>query len=131
MRWRKRHFDAFRQSTRRHGLGLEHDIVKTRRVHLLPDLDQVAVRTLHQAIHHFDHIQTGTQRAVDGAHFEPDDAAAQNQHALGNLFELQGAGGVDHARVVGHEGQAHGLRTGCDDGVFEGDDFLGAGLVLA
>ncbi len=100
-------------------------------VHLLPDLDQVAVGALHQAVHHFDHVQARAQRAVDRAHFQADDAAAQDQHALRHALQRQRAGGVDHARVIGHEGQAHGLAAGGDDGVLEGDDLLGAGLLLA
>jgi hypothetical protein len=42
---------------RRHGLGLEHELVEARRVHLLPDLDQVAVGALHQAVEHFHHVE--------------------------------------------------------------------------
>jgi hypothetical protein len=30
-------------------------------VHLLPDLDQVAVGALHQAVHHFHHVQARAQ----------------------------------------------------------------------
>jgi hypothetical protein len=37
-------------------LGLQHDVVEARRVHLLPDLDQVAVGALHQAVEHLDHV---------------------------------------------------------------------------
>ena len=35
----------------------------------------------------------------------------KNQHAFGDFFERQGAGAIHHAGVVGHEGQAHGLRA--------------------
>jgi hypothetical protein len=66
-----------------HRLGLEHDVVEARRVHLLPDLDQVAVGALHQAVHHLDHVQARAQRGVHGAHFQADDAAADDQHLLG------------------------------------------------
>jgi hypothetical protein len=84
----------------RDGLGLEHDVVETLGVHLLPDLHQVAVGALHQAVQHFHHVQAGAQRAVDRAHFQADDAATQNQHALGHFFERQCSGAVHHARVV-------------------------------
>jgi hypothetical protein len=50
---------------------------------------------------------------------------------LGTSLQRQRAGGIDHARVVGHEGQAHGLAAGGDDGLLERDHLLGAGLVLA
>ncbi len=52
-----------------HGFGFEHDVVKTRGVHFLPDLDQIAVGSLHQPVHHFNHIKARAQRAVNGAHF--------------------------------------------------------------
>ena len=70
---------------------------------------------MHQAVHHFHHIQACAQRAVHGAHFQADDAAAQDQHVLGDFFEFQGAGAVHHAGIVGHEGQAHGLAADGDD----------------
>jgi hypothetical protein len=63
-------------------------------------------------------------------HLQADDAAAQDQHALGYLFQGQRARAVHHARVFGHEGQAHGLAAGGDDGALECDDLLGAGLLL-
>jgi hypothetical protein len=106
-------------------------MLSKRCVHLLPDLDQVAVGALHQAVHHLDHVQARAQRAVDRAHFQADDAAAEDQHAFGHFLERQRAGGVHHARVVGHEGQAHGLRAGGDDGALERHHLLAAGLVLA
>jgi hypothetical protein len=34
-------------------------IVEAVRVHLLPDLDQVAVGALHQAVEHLDHVERG------------------------------------------------------------------------
>jgi methyl-accepting chemotaxis protein len=87
--WCKRDLDAFGRGLGAHGLGLEHDVVEALGVHLLPDLDEVAVGTLHQAVEHFDHVQARAQRAVDGAHLQADDAAAQDQHALGYLFQGQ------------------------------------------
>ena len=88
----ERHLNAFGQGACAHRLGLEHDVVKTRRVHLLPDLDQVAIGALHQAVEHFHHVQARAQRAIDRAHFQADDAAAQDQHALGYFFQFQGTG---------------------------------------
>jgi len=81
----ERHFNAFRQGAGAHCFGLEHDVVKALGVHLLPDLDQVAVGALHQAVHHFHHVQARAQDAVHRAHFQPDDAAAQNQHPFRHL----------------------------------------------
>jgi hypothetical protein len=48
---------------------------------------------------------------------------------LGTL-QVQRAGGVDHARVVGHEGQAHGLLPAAMMAL-ELHHLLAAGLVLA
>jgi hypothetical protein len=127
----KRDLNAFGQGACGDGLGLEHDVVEALGVHLLPDLDQVAVGALHQAVEHFHHVQARAQRAVDGAHLQADDAATQDQHALGDFLERQGTCAVHHARVFGHEGQAHGLAAGSDDGLLERDDLLRAGLFLA
>ena len=97
-------------------LGLEHDVVEARRVHLLPDLDQVAVGALHQAVEHLDHVEPRAERRVDRAHLEADDAAADDQHALGVLAQFERAGRVDDARIVlGQERQLHRLRAGGDD----------------
>jgi hypothetical protein len=50
---------------------------------------------------------------------------------LGHALQRQRAGGIDHARVVGHEGQAHGLAACGDDGLLERHHLFAAGLVLA
>ncbi len=116
-----------------HGLGLQHDVVEARRVELLPDLDQVAVGALHQAVEHLDHVEPRAQGRIDRAHLEPDDAAAEDQHALGFDAEFERAGGVDHARILRHEGQVHGLRTGRDHAMPELDRLrlAGGGLAVA
>jgi hypothetical protein len=38
-------------------LGLQHDVVEARRVHLLPNLHEVAVGALHQAVEHLDDVE--------------------------------------------------------------------------
>jgi hypothetical protein len=50
---------------------------------------------------------------------------------LRRLAQLQRAGGVDDALVVGQEGQAHRLRTRGDDALAELHDLRLAGLALA
>ena len=42
------------------GLGLQHHAIEARLVHSLPDFDQVAVRTEHQTVEHFDHVEPRT-----------------------------------------------------------------------
>ena len=44
--------------------GLEHQTVEAVRVHLLPDLDEVAVGALHQAVEHLDDVELGAQRRI-------------------------------------------------------------------
>jgi hypothetical protein len=123
------HLDAFGRGLGAHGLGLEHDVVEAVLVHLLPDLDQVAVGALHQAVHHFDHVQARAQRAVHRAHFQADDAAADDQHLLGTPCS---ASAPVESTTRGSSGmkQAHGLAAGGDDGLLERPPFA-AGLVLA
>ena len=58
------------------------------------------------------------KRAIDSAHLQADDAAAQDQHALGHFLQRQRAGAVHRTRVFGHKGQAHGL--GASGNVREG-----------
>jgi hypothetical protein len=89
---------------------------------------QVAVGAGHQGVQHFDDIDARAERRVNGSHLQPDDAAADDQHALRDSREQQRAGGVDDARVFGHEGQLHRLRTGGDDCFGKLDDSLAGRL---
>ena len=104
---------------------------KRARVLLLPHLDEVAVGAGHHAVEHFDDVDARAERRVHGRHFETDDAAADHQHPLRNRLELQRAGGIDDARIVGNERQLHRLTAGGDDRLLEPDGLLLAGLVLA
>lgn len=56
----------------------------------MPDLEQVAVRVQHQAIHHLDHVQARAQRGIHRTHFETDAAAG----------EACGQRAVEHAVIV-------------------------------
>jgi hypothetical protein len=106
------------------GLGLQHDLVEAAGVLLFPDLDRVAIRALHQAIHHFDDIDFGAQGGIDGGHFEADDAAADDQHLLRHEAQFERPGRIDDARVFRDEGQMHRRRAGGDDALLELDDLL-------
>ena len=111
-----------------HRLRLQQDVVEARRVELLPDLDQVAVGALHQAVEHLDDVEAGAERRVHRAHLEADDAAADDQHALGLHRQLERAGRGDDARVVlRHERQLHRLGAGGDDRAREADRRRAAG----
>ena len=50
---------------------------------------------------------------------------------FGIALQLERAGRIDDARIVGHERQLHRLAAGGDDRLLELDDLLLAGLVLA
>ena len=86
---------------------------------------------MHQAVHHLHHVKAGTEGRVDGAHFEPNDAAADDQHLLRYFFERQRPRRVNDTRIIGDEGQAHHLRARRDDGFVEANDLLLAGFLLA
>ena len=122
--------DALGRGLGGHGLGLQHDVVEAAGVHLLPHLDQIPVGAEHHAVQHFHHVDARAEGGVDGGHLQADDARAHHQHPLRDAGEFQRAGGVHHARIVGHERQFHRLGTGGDDRLLEAHDFLGAGLVL-
>ena len=64
-----------------------------------------------QAVHQFNHGDFRTQRVIDGGHFEADDAAADDQHALRHRRQFQRAGGIDNARIVVRK-----ARDFCDRG---------------
>ena len=85
---------------------------------------------MHESVHHLDHIQACAQCAVDRAHLQADDAATQDQHALGYFGQLQCACAVDHAGIVGHERQMHRLAARGDDAGFETHHLCLAGFVL-
>src|SRR5690606_14855551 len=91
--------DAFLQCLDAYSLGLQHDAVEALLVELLPYLDQVTVCALHQAIHHFDHVDACAERGINRCHFQADDAAADDEHLLRHTAQLQRAGGIHDARV--------------------------------
>ena len=126
----KRHFYAFGHGAGRHGFGFQHQVVKARGIHLLPHLHQIAVCALHQTIGHFHHIDAGTQGAVDGRHFQTNDATTHHQHALGHFGKLQSTGAVDHPRVIGKQRQMNRLTARRNDAVFKTHYLFAAGFVL-
>ncbi len=112
-------------------LGRGHDAIEARLVDLFPDAHQVAVRARHQAVHHLDHVQARAERRVDGAHFQADDAAADDQHALGHRAQFQRRSGIEDARILRNERQPRHLRTDGDDRLPEAHHLFRARLVLA
>ena len=59
------------------------------------DLGQVAVQHGQHMIQCFDDSDLGAERSVSTRQFQTDDASADDDHALGELFQAQRAGGVD------------------------------------
>ena len=90
-------------------LVFEHDSVEARLVHLLPDLHQVAVGALHQAVEHFHDVEAGAERRIHGAHFQPDDAAADHQHALRDRRAVRAR--RSNRRCADHRGRRAGSPT--------------------
>ena len=74
------------------GFGLEPDIVEAPCVEFLPNRDQVAIRSGHQRVEHFHNVEPGSQGRIDRAHFKSNDAAADDQQALGQGAKFQSAG---------------------------------------
>src|SRR4029079_15371648 len=107
-------------------LRLQHDPIETRRIHFLPDGDEIAIGARHQAVEHLDDVNPRAQYEIDGRRFKPDDAAAKNQHFLRDGPQLEGAGRIDDARIARNKGQGCSFGTGGDDGGLEADDFWGS-----
>ncbi len=92
----------------------------------MPDLDHVAVCALHQAIHHFNHVDPCSERGIHGGHFQADNAAADNQHTLRNLAQFQRAGAIYNTWIIRNKWQIHYSRAGSDNRLLELDSFLRA-----
>ena len=50
-----------------------------------------AIGARHQLVHHLDDGDAGAERAIDGRHFEADDAAAEDEHPLRDEAQLKRA----------------------------------------
>ena len=122
----KRHVNAVFFRFHAHGFGVQHDVVKAVLIHFLPHFDQVAVRALHQAVHHFHHIQACAQSAVNRAHFKANDATADDQHFFWHAFKLQRTRRINDAWIFRDERQfGHAAARG-NDGIFKRHGFFAA-----
>ena len=68
--------------------------------------DEVAVGSGEQAGEHFDAGHFGAEGGVDGAEFEPDVAAADDEQRFRNVGQIESAGGIHEARAVESSGWA-------------------------
>ena len=84
--------------------------------------DQIAVGSRQQAGRHFDDGHLRTQGRVNRSHLEADVAAADDQQTRRNVGQVEGPGGIHHARIADREDRRHhGGRTGRDDRLAEGE----------
>ena len=90
---------------------------------LLEWAHEIGIGTRRELLHELDHADLRTERRVDGTHFETDDAATDDEHAIRNRIEFERPGRIDDARIVGHERQAHGLGSCGDDAMIETQKF--------
>ena len=102
----------------------------------LEGLGGLGVHARRDAVEELDDGHLRTQAAPHRAQLQADDAGADDDQALGDLRQRQGAGGVDDALLVdGHARQRGRLGAGGDDDVlgFQGGDraVLGGDLDLA
>jgi hypothetical protein len=82
--------------------------------------NQVAVRAGQESGEHFDDGHARAQCGVDRAEFEADVSAADDQQSAGNVFEVQSAGGIHHARGIElQSGNNCGAGTGREDDAVE------------
>ena len=111
---------------RRNG-GVEQDSLEQLFQSLVQRKHEIAIRAGEQAREHFNDRDARAQRGVDGAEFEADVSAADDQQSAGNIFEIQGAGGIHHARRVElQRGNNRRARTGRDDDAIESERFCRA-----
>ena len=107
--------------------GVEQDSVKHLFQPLVQREDQIAIRAGKQSGQHFDDRHVRAERGVDRAEFEADVSAADDQQGAGNVFEIQRAGGIHHARRVElQRGNDRRARAGGDDDAVEGERLFGA-----
>ena len=102
-------------------LRREHDRLVAALDPLRERLDEVAVAAGDQVGRQLDDADLAAERVVDGRHLEADDPAADDQHPLGDLRQLERAGRVDDPRVVGQAREHRRPRAGRDDAVVELD----------
>ncbi len=115
----KTDFDTRHRSAHARDLRRRHDGLVPRLDDLEERPQQVLVRAGHQLIHEFDDADFGAERAVNAGHLEPDDAAADDEHALRQRIELERARRIDDARIIRQPRQFHRLGTGRNDAFFE------------
>src|SRR5690606_28867087 len=99
----------------------EHDRLVPLREALLERPDEIAVAARNQSLRQLDDRYAHAERVVYRRHLEADDAAADDEHALGQILELERAGRIHDPRIVGQVRQADRLRARGDDALIEID----------
>ncbi len=98
------HAQAFLRGFDLADLGLDHDAFVALRDALLQRPHEVAIAARHQAIGELDDADLHAERVVHRRHFQTDDAAADDQHALRQI-QFERAGRIDDARIVRQSGK--------------------------
>ncbi len=120
------HFDRFLPIDQRGHLGVKVDRLEHALEPLVKRSDQIAVGAGQQAVGHFDHRHFASQRGIDGAHFQPDVAAADDQQRLGHVGQFQRPGRIHHPlRRQVERRDSDRARTGGDDAMLEHDPIVG------
>ena len=84
---------------RRNG-RVEQDSVEQLLQALVQRKHEIAICAREQAREHFNDGDARAQRSVDRTEFEADVSAADDKQSAGNIFEVQGTGGIHHARCI-------------------------------
>ena len=88
---------------------------------------QVAIRPGQKPRQHFDARHARTQRRVNRSQFQTDIASANHQQRLGNLGQVESAGGIHHPRAVELQAGNHRrTRTGGNHDAIERQLFFSA-----
>jgi len=102
--------------------GVEQDAGKHFFQALVERQDEVAIGAREQAGKHFYNSDAGSEGGVDGAEFETDISSADYEQSAGDIFEIQRAAGIHHARSVELERRNNcGAGAGRDNDAVEGE----------
>ena len=108
-------------------LGRDHHLLERLLDALREEPHQVAIGAGQQARRHFDDRHLGAERRVDRAELEADVAAADHQHRLRDLRQVERAGRIEHARRVDRQRRnLRRQRAEREDHVVDADGLLAA-----
>ena len=108
-------------------LRVEHDFREQLLEPLLQQVHEIAIGSGKQAAGHLDDRHLAAERRVHAAELEADVAAADDEERPRHLGQLEGGGGIHHARALERQRRnARRARSGREDAVLEGELGLAA-----